>query len=294
MRKHHCNLCGEEDPSCFYSTQKQMCKKCRTLSNAARVIQHKKNLVEYKGGKCEICGYSKCVAALEFHHNTGVKNFGICEKLHYSLPHLKSEADLCMLVCANCHPSINPPSVLPISIRFYSRKERMMEELGANGCMECGFSGDIRSIDFHHRDASEKEDIMCDMFRRKWDPEAALREARKCDVLCSNCHMELHYLDGSLSLKEEKHTPTTPKPVLELVCRQCQLPFRTTNPNRICCSVPCRAAYRRSELRPDDLSIILKKVQKSSCLTVSKEYRVSSHTIKKWCDQAQVRIDLIL
>lgn len=24
--------------------------------------------IAYKGGKCQICGYDKCVGALEFHH----------------------------------------------------------------------------------------------------------------------------------------------------------------------------------------------------------------------------------
>jgi len=29
---------------------------------------YKKRLVEMMGGKCQICGYSKSVVALEFHH----------------------------------------------------------------------------------------------------------------------------------------------------------------------------------------------------------------------------------
>ena len=28
----------------------------------------KAKLVEYKGGKCECCGYNNCIEALEFHH----------------------------------------------------------------------------------------------------------------------------------------------------------------------------------------------------------------------------------
>lgn len=34
--------------------------------------------VEYKGGKCIICGYNKCLGALEFHHtNSKNKDFSI-------------------------------------------------------------------------------------------------------------------------------------------------------------------------------------------------------------------------
>ena len=32
--------------------------------------QKKILLVEYKGGKCEQCGYNKCIEALEFHHKS--------------------------------------------------------------------------------------------------------------------------------------------------------------------------------------------------------------------------------
>jgi len=37
--------------------------------------------IEYKGGKCVLCGYDRCSQALEFHHvgNTG-KDFGISDK----------------------------------------------------------------------------------------------------------------------------------------------------------------------------------------------------------------------
>ncbi|MCK4793173.1 MAG: hypothetical protein KAV87_56100 [Desulfobacteraceae bacterium] len=36
--------------------------------------------VEYKGGKCEMCGYDRCIDALEFHHrDLSKKEFGISE-----------------------------------------------------------------------------------------------------------------------------------------------------------------------------------------------------------------------
>ena len=38
----------------------------------------KQLLVEYKGSKCELCGYDKCIEALEFHHiNENTKEFAI-------------------------------------------------------------------------------------------------------------------------------------------------------------------------------------------------------------------------
>lgn len=68
-------------------------------------IQLKKELVDYKGGKCQKCGYNKCITALEFHHNNGNKDTDIAKMIVYMLDIavLKKEADKCELLCANCH-----------------------------------------------------------------------------------------------------------------------------------------------------------------------------------------------
>lgn len=64
-------------------------------------------LVAYKGGCCQMCGYDKCVEALEFHHNDpNEKDFTISGK-SWSFDRLKIEADKCILVCSNCHKEIH-------------------------------------------------------------------------------------------------------------------------------------------------------------------------------------------
>ena len=54
------------------------CRKCRSESVQKRRLKVKISLVAECGGKCKICGYDKCVGALEFHHtNPDKKSFGI-------------------------------------------------------------------------------------------------------------------------------------------------------------------------------------------------------------------------
>ena len=66
----------------------------------------RKVLVESLGGKCEKCGYDKCIAALDFHHKDPTeKDFNI-SKVYPSknmMPKLLEEVSKCMLLCANCH-----------------------------------------------------------------------------------------------------------------------------------------------------------------------------------------------
>lgn len=67
----------------------------------------KVKMVEYKGGKCQICGYDKCIEALDFHHiNPKEKDFSISGGTR-SFETLKPELDKCILVCANCHREIH-------------------------------------------------------------------------------------------------------------------------------------------------------------------------------------------
>ena len=60
--------------------------------------------IEYKGSKCQICGYKKCVAALELHHiKKSEKSFGIGDKGYTrSWEKTRLELDKCVLLCANC------------------------------------------------------------------------------------------------------------------------------------------------------------------------------------------------
>lgn len=107
-----------ESPTCTkhdieYSKRKnsnvRVCWKC----NAEGVSNHRKNLkikaVEYLGGMCELCGYNKSMAALDFHHkDPAEKDFEISNKgITVSWEKIQLELDKCMLVCSNCHREIH-------------------------------------------------------------------------------------------------------------------------------------------------------------------------------------------
>lgn len=85
------------------------CKKCAADSVIKRRRLLKVKAVEYKGGKCEICGYDKCIDALEFHHlDPQKKEFGIAQKGYTrSWNNVKKELDKCLLLCSNCHKELH-------------------------------------------------------------------------------------------------------------------------------------------------------------------------------------------
>lgn len=63
--------------------------------------------IEYKGGKCQLCGYNKCKSSLSFHHlDPNEKDFSI-SSVNWSFDRIKNELDKCILVCTNCHGEIH-------------------------------------------------------------------------------------------------------------------------------------------------------------------------------------------
>ena len=85
------------------------CKKCTVEATQKRRDKVKVLSVDYKGGKCEICGYNKCIDALEFHHiDPNEKEFGISSKGYTrSWEKIKNEIDKCNLLCSNCHKELH-------------------------------------------------------------------------------------------------------------------------------------------------------------------------------------------
>ena len=66
--------------------------------------QRKLDAVEYKGGKCQRCGYDKYADVLEFHHrDPNVKEASWNKIRLWSWDKIKRELDKCSMLCANCH-----------------------------------------------------------------------------------------------------------------------------------------------------------------------------------------------
>lgn len=103
--KHH----GETEFAFYPSQNRWKCLKCQSEATQKRRDKIKAMSVQYKGGKCHICGYDKCYNALEFHHlDPNKKDFGIANKGYTrSWEKVKEELDKCIMVCANCHREIH-------------------------------------------------------------------------------------------------------------------------------------------------------------------------------------------
>lgn len=86
-----------------------------------RGLKRKIDAINQRNGKCEICGYNKNIAVLEFHHiNPNEKLFQL-DMRHFSNTNLESlqlELNKCKLLCANCHREEHNPELTIDKINF--------------------------------------------------------------------------------------------------------------------------------------------------------------------------------
>ena len=79
-----------------------------------RAFERKILFVNEKGGKCQECGYSKNLAALEFHHiNSAEKRFKLDGRRfsNCNMDDLRKEAEKCVLLCSRCHREAHHPEL---------------------------------------------------------------------------------------------------------------------------------------------------------------------------------------
>jgi len=97
------------------------------------------------------------------------------------------------------------------------RKLELLDSAGG-ACQRCGYNRNAAALTFHHRDPGSKKFNLdlCSLSNRRW--RDILREAGLCDLLCANCHAEVHNPKlsrqgalpanrGALPLREERRRP---------------------------------------------------------------------------------------
>lgn len=108
-----CEICGKTFSVIDRGWTRTYCYECSPTINesftrsdniTAKRRAIKKQLIKEAGGKCQKCGYDKCMRALEFHHlDPNEKDFGISRQLNRSMNELRNEIKKCILLCSNCH-----------------------------------------------------------------------------------------------------------------------------------------------------------------------------------------------
>lgn len=101
-------LLGCSKGTIAYHLNPEVKKKCRTRQTKNR-RQWLTDIKMESGGKCKVCGYNRCLDALDFHHiDPSIKEEGIGKLLgRKGLDTVRAEVKKCVLICCRCHREIH-------------------------------------------------------------------------------------------------------------------------------------------------------------------------------------------
>lgn len=116
------------------------------------------------GNKCQICGYDKCISALDFHHiNPEEKSVEFNKNANRSWATTREEIKKCILLCANCHREVHA-GLIPLNELEPSFSEERALEIDALVhaiktnkiiyCVDCGVeiaAGSTRCVKCAHK-----------------------------------------------------------------------------------------------------------------------------------------------
>ena len=126
----------------------------------------------------------------------------VCNKKIYRVPSRLTRHNFCSIKHRNVFYSKrfswkDNKKIKHIKVREYDRNKRKENKLRAislfgGKCSLCGYNKCSAALDFHHTDPNKKDDDIKDMFN-KYSWETTYKELKKCILVCSNCHRELHW-----------------------------------------------------------------------------------------------------
>lgn len=166
-------------------------------------------------------------------------------------------------------------------LRGLKRKIELIEYKGGH-CLHCGYSKNISALEFHHIDPTQK-DYQLDM--RKLSNTSMIKlmeEVEKCELLCANCHRELHSPDLDLNnvkllVKNIDNSILEKKEIGKPKCYDCGCVINYTYKR---CK-PCSDKNKQKIERPT-LEILLQEIKENSQQWCADKYGVSRSSIRRW------------
>ena len=167
-------------------------------------------------------------------------------------------------------------------IKYRQRvKQRCVESFGGK-CGICGYSKCISALEFHHLDPTVKESQISLSNTRKWD--RVVSELKKCVMVCSNCHREIHA--GLVKVSKEiprfnedfSEWDSFRKKPQNKACKICGNSY--TGSNRYYCSKECKK--KEMTKRYPSAKTVLEEVKLNGYSKTAKKYGVSDNAIRKF------------
>jgi hypothetical protein len=162
--------------------------------------------------------------------------------------------------------------------RWIDRKFKAVELMGGK-CCKCGYKKNIAALEFHHLDPDKKDFDWGSGKKKGW--KRTIEELKKCVLVCSNCHREIHYPNHKNTNKGNSNLSNLADIEPSGSCPVCSDNVFGTI---YCCTECSNTAHRKVKNRPSKSK--LKNMRKTMSWTaIGKRYGVSDNAIRKWAKQ---------
>lgn len=174
---------------------------------------------------------------------------------------------------------------IKVKARITKRRQEMLDLAGGK-CIKCGYNKCPRALSFHHRDPSSKIMNLDSSTMMTYSYEDVLKEIKKCDLLCMNCHAEIHYEIDKLKASQIEFEwipgKSLDKKSQKTIC-ECGNIISKTSLNNKCktCNIKNRSIKSRKTTWPskEELNKMLWVIPTSQ---IAIKYQVSDVAVAKW------------
>lgn len=94
---------------------------------------------------------------------------------------------------------INPHNKWSHTVRQRERRQEfinLLKQEAGGKCTICNYSKNFAALEFHHPDPNDK-DLSVSTLLKEAHKDKVRAEAKKCILVCANCHREIHHTNGA-------------------------------------------------------------------------------------------------
>lgn len=254
--------------------------------NAVKAWRHRTKLrmVESMGGSCAVCGYNKCVEALELHHIDPLeKEFGFGKIMSNPIAwyRIVEEIRKCVLLCSNHHREIHS-GIISLPGKHATFNEDFLQYKNysdLNGkCFICGKETSSSNITCSKECAAKRSRTV------EWD-KIDLKAMLESNMTLSQIADKFNISPSAVSKRIRKFSPELSNMINRtwarnnVFCSICKTKITSDSKSGLC-SV-CYNFSKRKVERPTKEQLE-EEIKNSSWLALGKKYGVSDNAIRKW------------
>ena len=173
---------------------------------------------------------------------------------------------------------------------FRRRRKENLIRLAGGKCVLCGYDKCFGALEFHHINPEEKKYALssggnCHKI------EDDVTEVKKCILVCSNCHREIHlgmYDEINLFDYQQINEEVEKELIKEEKshkCKECGAPITTHSRSGLCVSCAQTLRYRHRVSDLPNRETLKNLIRITPFTKIGEQYNVTDNAVRKWCDK---------